>query len=227
MSDTRNFKHFRPPADAFLDCGKAWALVRRIRLPEHDVVRSALRDEHCIVSRCEPAGTDDAFGFELLDRVGKGLDAGEMSTVGASTRDEIGAALKQKCATSALCGNREGLGTIDQRALIDFDKAQQNGRDVASLEGGCQLRRNRRCLRNWRCSEIEEGRRTWTGRFGSRNPCPRMLDQSSVKFTRRVTGHGDTPHRLSATPALSRSPLSRNSTGRYGIGTGPMSFGTL
>src|SRR5262249_19210501 len=126
MSDTRNFKHFRPPADAFLDCGKAWALVRRIRVPGHDVVSSRLPDEHCNVWGCEPDGTDDAFGFELLDRVGKGLDAGEMSTVGASTRDEIGAALKQKCATSALCGNREGLGTIDQRALIDFDKAQQN-----------------------------------------------------------------------------------------------------
>jgi hypothetical protein len=54
-----------------------------------------------------------------------------------------------------LHGSRERFCAIDQRAFIDAAKAQQNRRDLVRFEGGGQLQRKRRCIRDLRGDEIE------------------------------------------------------------------------
>ena len=59
------------------------------------------------MSRDKSADADNAFWFEIADRVGECRDAGQMRAIGAGARDEIRTAIEQKRGVLALHGRRQ------------------------------------------------------------------------------------------------------------------------
>ncbi len=137
-------------------------------------------------------------GLRLGQRLGESLDAGEVGAVGAGAGDKFGMAVDNEGRTLVLHGRSERLGAVDQATLTAVLEAKQHRGYVACGKRHGEGRGECRRV-------LDRGRYEVEARFGTRSGCslshgPRMVAQSGGKVTCR---------------------------GQAGIGTGPMSFGTL
>jgi hypothetical protein len=165
IGDTRRLEHLLPPGDSLFERGKGRTHTVRVRVAEHDVVRSAFGREHGVVACLQAAAAGDALRLEMFERLGEDADPGDMRAVRPAARDEIDVAVEQQRGAAVLAERREPLDPVDALALVARPEPQHDRGDLGSGQGVRQRSRKRLRVPDGRRDQHEARLRTRLGLF--------------------------------------------------------------